>query len=373
MQQIAEMASGLISCLKFTWEIPPDSGGGMAVLDTLCWMGVEEREEGTITEFIPENLRHHHKIKTRALKKVILFSFYKKPMANQCSNRAKSGMPENMRNAMTSAEIQRRLRNTSTDLPRSYLEETLRNYMDELKAGGYPTQWRKTTLEAGVKGFMKVWAKEKEGSGKINRPGHQGSIQSRYKKLNGKQSWFQDRVFKHKSEETLTGSNEGRKQVPKRKSRNPKMIEGVLFIPYTPGSKLKKELQEIDERFTSGKTSGRTKIVERLGKTIGEVLTNPYPWQNQHCGRQDCAPCQKKPGKCKSRNMVYKISCQECEKEKKVAHYIGETHRTFYDRSLEQVKNLRSKQESSALFKHWQICHPEMKEAPEFRCTCLKT
>ena len=46
-------------------------------------------------------------------------------------------MPENMRNAMTSAEIQRRLRNTSTDLPRSYLEDTLRNYMDELKAGGY--------------------------------------------------------------------------------------------------------------------------------------------------------------------------------------------------------------------------------------------
>ena len=75
MQQIAEMASGLISCLKFTWEIPPDSGGGMAVLDTLCWMGVEEREEGTITEFIPENLRHQHKIKTRALKRVILFSF----------------------------------------------------------------------------------------------------------------------------------------------------------------------------------------------------------------------------------------------------------------------------------------------------------
>ena len=36
MQQFAEVASGLISCLKFTWEIPPDSGGGVAVLETLC-------------------------------------------------------------------------------------------------------------------------------------------------------------------------------------------------------------------------------------------------------------------------------------------------------------------------------------------------
>ena len=56
-----------------------------------------------------------------------------------------------------------------------------------------------------------------------------------------------------------------------------------------------------------------------------------------------------------------------------MAHYIGETHRTFYDRSLEQVKNLRNKQESSALYKHWQICHPEMSEAQEFSHTCLKT
>ena len=70
--------------------------------------------------------------------------------------------------------------------------------------------------------------------------------------------------------------------------------------------------------------------------------------------------------------MVYKISCQECEKEKKVAHYIGETHRTFYDRSLEQVKNLRNKQESSALYKHWQICHKKLQETLNFRFKCLK-
>ena len=45
MEEVAKLSSGLISGLKFTWDIPPDEGS-MPVLDTMCWMGVETRVEG---------------------------------------------------------------------------------------------------------------------------------------------------------------------------------------------------------------------------------------------------------------------------------------------------------------------------------------
>ena len=44
MEEFAKLSSGLVSGLKFTFDVPPDSGGGMPVLDTCCRMGVEERE-----------------------------------------------------------------------------------------------------------------------------------------------------------------------------------------------------------------------------------------------------------------------------------------------------------------------------------------
>ena len=151
MGEFAKMASGIISCLKFTWDIPPDSGGGMPVLDTCCWIGEEERIEGIDPAIVPDKYKHLIITKHSKLKKVIMFPFFKKPMANRTSNRSNTAMPETMRCSMTSAEIQRRCRNTSRDLPPEILEKTLARYMDELKAGGYPLSWRRMILETGIK------------------------------------------------------------------------------------------------------------------------------------------------------------------------------------------------------------------------------
>ena len=80
---------------------------------------------------IPEALKKHQSEKTQSLKRVILFTFYKKPMANKNSNRVNSAMPESMKVATTTNEIQRRMRNTSRDLPHQVLDQVLKNYMDE--------------------------------------------------------------------------------------------------------------------------------------------------------------------------------------------------------------------------------------------------
>ena len=167
-------------------------------------------------------------------------------------------MPESMKVATTTNEIQRRMRNTSRDLPHQVLDQVLKNYMDELKLGGYSHQWRVNALDAATKGFCKIWAKEKTGRGKINRPGHMGSTGTRFKRLCGKTTWFQDKNLQPKpaGEQNEDRDSSGRRTGPK---KHQKYTESVLFIPYTPGGALKKEIQELENRFNVKKYSGKTK------------------------------------------------------------------------------------------------------------------
>ena len=140
----------------------------------------------------------------------------------------------------------------------------------------------------------------------------------------------------------------------------------MLFVPYTHDSALKREIQEMDDKFNPHKYSGKVKVLEKLGKTIGESLSNPYPWKNSNCGCPNCKPCESKPGSCKSRNCIYQIECETCKQDGIKSLYIGETHRTWYERSSEHQKKLENRTEDSALHKHWAKCHPERTEAPIF-------
>ena len=112
-----------------------------------------------------------------------------------------------------------------------------------------------------------------------------------------------------------------------------------------------------------------------MGKTIGELLQNPYPWpwQAEHCQRDACPPCSTKVGKCKTRNLVYRIDCLTCKFKGIKAVNVGETHRNFHDRSSEYMKNLEAKKDSSALYKHWQNKHQDLHEPPEYAHTVVKT
>ena len=278
-------------------------------MDTMCWMGTEDREEGLNPDMLPDKYKNSRTVKTRSLKKVILYTFYKKPMANRNSNRQSSAMPESMKVSMTSNEIQRRMKNTSRDLPYPILDRILTNYMDELKLGGYSYKWRVSVLDCATKGFLGVWKKEKKGTGYINRPGYTGTTKSRFKRLCGKTSWIQDKHLQPKSATDPTQSEKEHIVKGRRIQRPPQFTESVMFVPYTPGGTLKREIQELDRKLNVRKHSGKTKIVEKLGRGVGNMLKNPYPWQNQHCDRLDCPPCQNQVGQCKSRNLVYRIDC----------------------------------------------------------------
>ena len=67
--------------------------------------------------------------------------------------------------------------------------------------------------------------------------------------------------------------------------------EGVIFVPSTPGSKLWKELQVADDKFTKVQGIKSIKFVERGGTALSELLVKSNPFKPVHCGREKCWPC----------------------------------------------------------------------------------
>ena len=105
----------------------------MPVLDCQMWIGEEARQKGIPQEF----LKGAQSItKVGYLKKILLFCFYKKPMANKCGNMQKSGLPESTKVSTATKECIRRLKNTSRELLDDIIKGILTEYMSELAQGG---------------------------------------------------------------------------------------------------------------------------------------------------------------------------------------------------------------------------------------------
>ena len=102
MEEFFKMASGIVKCLKFTWDTPEcHKSNRMQVLDTELWLGQPEREKKVPIFKDPDAPK---KLNPGKLPKIILFSFYKNPMANTRSNLARAGLPEGSKAATASAE-----------------------------------------------------------------------------------------------------------------------------------------------------------------------------------------------------------------------------------------------------------------------------
>ena len=73
-------------------------------------------------------------------RRVILYSFYKKPVANSSTILARSAITEKMKASTFSNEILRRLKITSTLVDIFRTEEIITNFIGELEAMGYPLE-----------------------------------------------------------------------------------------------------------------------------------------------------------------------------------------------------------------------------------------
>ena len=156
------------------------------------------------------------------------------------------------------------------------------------------------------------------------------------------------------------------KYKPRKKGSQGGLVESVFFIPFTEGSRLKKILQEREEKQTYRR---KFKFVEKMGLSMGNKVCRPEA-SPAPCGR-DCFPCQTKPGACQRQGFVYKIKCVTCFRNEGADRaYIGESATTPFDRGEEWLTAIRKRDPNSPLEQHASERHPEAER--EFEMTILK-
>merc|ERR1711954_132526 len=117
------------------------------------------------------------------------------------------------------------------------------------------------------------------------------------------------------------------------KNQDHRYTESVMYIPHTPDSQMKKNLQEM-ENSLGYRT--RFRYEEELGQSVASILVTKDPTPMQ-CGHEDCFSRQWKPGKCHRHGVIYHMVCLECAENEKTSLYIGESGCWAFHRGREHL------------------------------------
>ena len=121
----------------------------------------------------------------------------------------------------------------------------------------------------------------------------------------------------------------------------------MVFVPATPGSELAKRFKE-----TINNSGIPIKVIEKSGKSLGEILRTSDPRKTRKCLRTDCPVCASNgKGNCKILDINYRMTC-ECED-----NYIGTTTRGAYTRGKEHIEDLNLRKDRSDMWQHCKEKH----------------
>ena len=362
-------------------------------------------------------------------RETLRYSFFEKAMSNPEVMNFNSAMPHRTKIASMTQEGVRRLANTSRELEASHCCDILARFMLKLKRSGYPQVTRSNILQGSVKTFRRKLRAEHLKIRPVHRLSTHEQDARRRAKLTGKSSWYlptkkswkhklsakekelasktvesspkqplpqhttsptttNNTTFKHNQRKPTTTTTPNSTTQPTTQSTTNQSttrstttkptttppntppnshIEGIMFVPHTPGGGLARELQKEEDNFSKLHRVARVKIVERGGKKVKDILGKKDPWAPSTCFRPDCMVCNstdKKlgtPTTCKQEGVCYQISCDRCKEKGITAHYFGESSRTPFLRGREHLKGQSKKLEENPLAKHDFLHHNDQK------------
>ena len=149
--------------------------------------------------------------------------------------------------------------------------------------GGFNKKFISTCLQAAAKGYSNILKLDITGQQPVNRPASFGAKARRAKKLIAKSSWFK----RAKKSESNQCQDKSQNQNHNRFKPEDPPPESILFVPFTKGSKLRKELQKIDDQVNGKQKFGRVRVTEKLGMSLIHLIGNQVPWKSYHCGRDN--------------------------------------------------------------------------------------
>ena len=221
MNIIQEIANSIDENIKVTYDVPSLHYDGMVpILD--------------VKAKVNSNGKIEHK-------------FYKKPCANRLITMKDSAF--SMRNKITilTQECFRRLHNTSEFVSDEEKSDILNEFMKDLKLSGYSESERRNILEAGVKTYLKLKMKEKDGI----RPFYRDKFFQKDGKYNSKKcnasKWFKN----------------GKKE---------NNFISVMFVDATPEDRLLKMFKDTESKHRISEKC-RIKFVTKSGIKLKNILT----------------------------------------------------------------------------------------------------
>ena len=220
----------------------------------------------------------------------------------------------------------------------------------EESLSGYSKTFRAEILRSGLQGYDKMVDADKQGTRPMFRP----------KEWRKSSRWLEKRK--------------------KKKGWHGPFWKSCIFVPSTPGSELKKRMQEKEEETRVGGREGwPIKIIETAGRTLEQTLVNTD--RGNKCSDPKCLPSKDPKNKinCRRNTVCYRVTCFLCLGAGHQANhdvyddagcYFGQSGKNAHCRIKEHVSKFSSKtakvKEESAFFKHLENSHGGKAENKSF-------
>ena len=301
----------------------------------------------------------------------VLFRFWEKPTNSNKVVQFRTAMGENMKQQILTADMMRRMVNTSEECTDEDYCTIVDSYAQKIVNSGYGEEQARKIITAGIKGWRTKTDRCKKEGRRVRRTA-QDSLGQRVKnKLLGKSSWFRKPGGAGRNKLTRRGG--GLKGGSTSKDTE-YPVRTVLFVEQTPRGELAAKMRELVSRLEP-LLGFKIKIAERCGKTLQSQFPLNNLWGGTKCGREDCTTCEQDGAEelpdCTRRSVLYENACLNClpsagskggPKEGEgdpdtPAIYVGETSRSIMERSREHWASYRGGKEESHILKHQHVAH----------------
>ena len=312
MKRLQEIGNAIHPSIQLTIDFPSNhENGRMPVLDTEQWVEAVE-VDGVV-------------------KPQVLHSHYAKPMSNRFLVHKDSAMSSRSKENILVADLTRVMRNVSIQCTNEERVEKVQEFICRMQYSGYSKEERVDVYRRAKKKYDNRVRKDIEGTEPLYRSKSWNRKERNKVKESKKKSWFRD-----------DGS------------------EAVLFVSATKDGELADKCRREFRRANL-----KVKVVERTGNSLKKSLVKSNPFKRSGCTKPTCDVCALDSGiDCKTREVVYRISCAGVNQESvpcSEIDYEGETSRSIGERFQEHVyvmKNGRIQiRKKSFLFDHMEEEH----------------
>ena len=210
---------------------------------------------------------------------LVVYQHFTKPCSSFLLTHQRSAMSTRAKHVTLLQEVVRICRNTSKRLPEEAKTTALSVFSYRLKESGYGAAKRLKVLQDGMKAFENQVERDRNGTCPLYRPKGYDKINRRNKKAVSRMGWYRPH-------------------------------DTVVFIPPTPYSELKRQLQQIANK-TEEECGIKVRLVERSGSKLHHLV--PGLQSQTTCQEEKCfLHMSGSKGDHRSEGAVYKGVCDTC-------------------------------------------------------------